>query len=192
MANRKGQWIAAVAMVLLAVFVVVPAAAQTSSETTTRDGPPPAERDEFNDKPLGSKGASDGLGHELLYWLQLLLALALVVGLIFLARFLLRRFGGTAKFTGGSRVVEVLARTALTPKHQVFLVRLGRRLVLVGAGPEGLAALAEVTDPDEVAKLAADVEASKPGAFADIFRRKTQQADESGGDAGQSAGGTDE
>jgi len=92
-------------------------------------------------------------------WVQSLLALALVVALIFALRYVLRRLGGGGGLAGRTKVIDVVARTNLAPKYQLFLIRLGQRLILVGAGPEGLASLAEVTDPQEVSSL---VEAAAP------------------------------
>jgi len=109
----------------------------------------------------------------------MLLALVVVVGLIFLARYLLKRFGGTGKLSGRSAVLEVLARTSLTSRHQLFLVRMSGRLVLVGAGPGGLSCLAEVTDPDEISKLLAAVEAGRTDLFGSLLKRKTRQLETS-------------
>ncbi|MDY6913677.1 MAG: flagellar biosynthetic protein FliO [Planctomycetota bacterium] len=87
-------------------------------------------------------------------WLQTVLALAVVIVLIFLARWLLRRVGAVTGTGRSAGLIEVLARSSLSPRHQLFLVRLGQRLILVGAGPQGgLAALTEITDQAEVSRL---------------------------------------
>jgi hypothetical protein len=51
--------------------------------------------------------------------------------------------------------MSVVGRAALTPKHSMALVRLGRRFVLVGISADRMSALSEITDPEEVAELAA-------------------------------------
>lgn len=121
-------------------------------------------------------------------WLQTFLALAVVVGLIFALRYLLRRF---ARPTGPARVsaaIDVLTRVNLSGKHQLILVRLGKKLVLLGAGAEGLAALSEVSEPHEVADLLKAVESGSSEPFAGIFRRKAERF--SGGrDENDSSGG---
>jgi len=104
-------------------------------------------------------------------WWQTALALLLVVGLIFLARYLLRRLGGRAVKTGGG-AVDVLARTSVSPRQQLLLVRLGQRLLLVGSGPEGMTPLSEITDPQEVERMVKLIETSKAESFAEILRRK--------------------
>ncbi|MDP6636819.1 MAG: flagellar biosynthetic protein FliO [Phycisphaerae bacterium] len=85
-------------------------------------------------------------------WGRTLGALALVVVLIFLARVMLKRFG---PISGPQRrdMLDVLARTSVSARHQLLLVRMGRRVVLVGQGPASLTTLSEVTDADEAAAL---------------------------------------
>ena len=54
-----------------------------------------------------------------------------------------------------SGVLCVTGRATLTPKHSAALIQLGRRFVLVGVSPERVSLLCEVSDPGEVAELAA-------------------------------------
>ena len=103
--------------------------------------------------------------------LQTLGALAIVVALIFLARLLLRRAGGQTRPSGGGGPVEILTRKPAGPKQQLMLVRLGERLILVGAGPGGFAALSEVTDPREVERLMQSAAEDRRGTFAGLLRR---------------------
>jgi hypothetical protein len=44
--------------------------------------------------------------------------------------------------------VEVVGRVSLSPKHAVYLLRVGRRVLVVGAGPQGPPAL--ITELDDV------------------------------------------
>ena len=85
-------------------------------------------------------------------WGRTLVALALVVVLIFAARAALKRFGPVS---GPRRreVLDVLARASVSSRHQLLLVRVGRRVVLVGQGPASLTTLSEMTDAEEVAAL---------------------------------------
>ena len=85
-------------------------------------------------------------------WGRTMAALAIVVVLIFAAGIILKRFSpvsGPQK----RQVLEVLARTTVSPRHQLLLVKVGKRVVLVGQTQASLAALSEVTDADEVAAL---------------------------------------
>jgi hypothetical protein len=47
-------------------------------------------------------------------------------------------------------VVQVVGRVSLSPKHSVYLLRVGRRVLVLGAGPQGPPAL--ITELDEVSQ----------------------------------------
>lgn len=98
-------------------------------------------------KPVGAAGGSGQA------WLTTVAAMAVVVVAIFLTRWLVRRLGGTPGTSAGC--AEVLDRTMLSPRHHLHVVRLGRRVVLVGTGPQGLTTLSEITDSEDVAELVA-------------------------------------
>ncbi|UCD74454.1 MAG: flagellar biosynthetic protein FliO [Phycisphaerales bacterium] len=88
------------------------------------------------------------------------LALGGVILLLLLLRGVVRR--GASALAGGSRpsgVVEVLARYPVARHQQLMLLKLGRRVVLLHQGGGRMAALTEITDPDEVASLLASLEA---------------------------------
>jgi hypothetical protein len=51
----------------------------------------------------------------------------------------------------GQGDVQVVGRVSLSPKHAVYLLRAGRRLLLVGTGPQGAPSLiSELEDPTEL------------------------------------------
>ena len=150
MSERRRQWIAATAVLaaLAAAPVVALADDAAPGDTATR---PVKKPESQQGKPLSRETDWGGDG-----WLRTAGALALVIGLIFLARFALRRFApGVGKGAGGGDI-EILARTNLSARQQLCLVRLGRRLLLIGSGPEGMRTLAEISDPAEVADLLGD------------------------------------
>ncbi len=103
-------------------------------------------------------------------WLRTLGALAVVAALIFAARWFLRRWGaaGTTSLTGP---MEVIAKASVAPHQQLLLVRLGKRLVLIGTGSGAMSTLAEVTDPAEVNELMQAVKSAKDGTFAGLLKR---------------------
>jgi flagellar biosynthetic protein FliO len=159
MSARRRQWIAAT--MLLAMLAAAPVVALADDaapgDTATRPVKKPESQD---DKVLSRDGGWGGDG-----WLRTAGAMALVIGLIFLARYALRRFAPSAgKVTSGGKV-EVLARTNLSARQQLCLVRMGRRVLLIGSGPEGMRTLSEVSDPAEVADLLGEAgKATKEGA----------------------------
>jgi len=80
------------------------------------------------------------------------IALAAVVTLIGLAGWLLKRSRHGS--VGLNRnTIDVLAHKALTARDHLYLVRVGKRVVLIGSGQGGMSSLAEMASPDEVADL---------------------------------------
>jgi len=80
-----------------------------------------------------------------------LVVLALVAGAAVLARRILRR---TALLAGGD-AIRVVARRALAPRQDLFLVDVGPRVLLIGSTRDRLVTLGEFARPDEVAQLRA-------------------------------------
>jgi len=92
------------------------------------------------------------------------LALAGTIGVIFLARAAVKRFGGT--LGGGKRpsgVVEVLARYPFARGHHIVLIKVGRRVLVTHQSAQGIQTLSEFTSPAEVADLLARCEAGSRG-----------------------------
>src|SRR5262249_31540684 len=46
--------------------------------------------------------------------------------------------------------MQVVGRVSLSPKHTVYMLRVGRRMLLIGAGPQGAPAL--ISELDELAE----------------------------------------
>ena len=90
--------------------------------------------------------------------------------------------------TGHSRAVQVISRTIVSPKQQLMLVKVGRRLVLVANTSAGMNAICEIRDEQEVADLLGQVSAeqgdSVSRAFGSLFRREEDKfsSDEPAGD----------
>lgn len=54
-----------------------------------------------------------------------------------------------------TRGVKVVGRTSLSPKHSVYLLQVGERVLIVGTGPQGAPSLlGEVNSRDELTKAA--------------------------------------
>lgn len=107
--------------------------------------------------------ATRGLTNEVTPWHRSGLgALAIVLALVVVVFFVVRRYVPSMRVNEHG-AIRVVARTALSPKHSVALLRLGQRFVLVGVTGDRLTALAEVRDADEVGELAAQVGVSGAG-----------------------------
>ena len=96
-------------------------------------------------------------------------ALAVVLGLAFVLRAVLRRVFPAVSSAGATHAIQVLSRTVLAPRQQLMLVRVGRRLVVVGDSGGQMTALSEITDPDEVASLVGQVKDEKLSAAGATF-----------------------
>jgi flagellar biogenesis protein FliO len=128
--------------------------------------------------PSGEKTGGSSIGVDKKPWLdgwpRVGLALAAVVVMIFAAGYLLKRGSRGGQFSRGKGVFEVLSRGQVSMKHQVYLVRLGRRLLVLGSGSTGLTALAEITDPQEVLEMVELAQGDKSQLFRSLLERKAQ------------------
>lgn len=90
-------------------------------------------------------------------WLRSVGSLIAVVGLIVLLawgyRVVMTARGAGLMSGGRAGLVEVVSRTALSPRHSACLVRIGRRLVLIGVSAERLTPLDVISDPEQVSSL---------------------------------------
>lgn len=111
------------------------------------------------------------------YWLQTMFALGIVIALIFVLRWFLRRMSGTASVTGGAGLVEVLARTPIGHKTQILFLRVNERVIVAGQTPAGMNTLAEFDHPDDIAMMLQKVEASRPTSITQSFSSLLGQLD---------------
>ncbi len=100
---------------------------------------------------------------------RILGSLAVVLGSIFVFRWAGRRFLGLPAAASASGAIRVLCRSILTPKQQLMLVQVGRRVVLVADSGSQMNALCEITDPDEVAALAGQIHHPKHDSMSSAF-----------------------
>lgn len=132
------------------------------AEVDTQDAMPPKD-----DGGTVAFGAGDIL--------NLIVRLAAVAGIIYLAVWLLRRWmrrnGGPA-FVGGR--VRVLETMGLAANRLLYVVDVGDKVLLVGATPQQLSLLTELTDDDTIAAFRAGAGARPAfGGFADHLRGLT-------------------
>jgi flagellar biogenesis protein FliO len=98
-----------------------------------------------------------------------------VIALIFALRWLSQRLFGKVVASRSSRAVQILSRNVISPKQQLLVLQVGRRLVVVGDSGQQMNPLCEITDPDEMAALIGQIREEKrestPAAFGAIFGR---------------------
>jgi flagellar biogenesis protein FliO len=106
-----------------------------------------------------------------------LTALGVVIGLILLLRAGFAKLTGRTTASANNPVVEVLSRTSIAPKNHVLLLRLGRRILVVGDSSSGMNTLANIDDPEEVASLLQAISVTKPGSVSAEFTQLMQGFD---------------
>jgi flagellar biogenesis protein FliO len=75
-------------------------------------------------------------------------------------------------------VVEVLGRAPLAGKQQMHLIRFGNKLVLVAESPDGIKAISEITESQEVDRIAGYCQEKKPHSVTNAFRGILDRLDE--------------
>ena len=152
--NRHTRLLAGVALTAVVVIAALgPRALGVSpSDRPAAQTGEAASRPALENKPLPSRSDTSETAEMIGSWLRPLAALGVVVVIILILRYVLGRWGKVMP-VGSAGPVEVVCRAALPGRGQLLLVRLGRRLVLVGAWNGGATVFSEVTDPREVAEL---------------------------------------
>lgn len=107
-------------------------------------------------------------------WWRTLGALVLVVTLILGMRWFLRRTSRGRSPSGGGQVIEILSRTSISARQSLLLIRVGQRMLVVGAG-ETMTTLAEIDDPTQVAELLGSVEQARSNSLSNTFARALGQ-----------------
>lgn len=82
--------------------------------------------------------------------LQLLLGLLLVIGLIFLLAWLVRRIQNSLPLKGSQQVISLLASQALGPRDRLLLVQVGKEQILLGLTPGTIVPLHVLQEPIEI------------------------------------------
>ena len=102
-------------------------------------------------------------------------SLAVVLGLFLVVAWVMRKAtpAGSALLPG--EVVEVLGRTAMANRQQLQLLRCGSKLLLVSVTQAGVETLTEITEPEEVDRLAGLCRQAHPDSTSAAFRQVFHQ-----------------
>ena len=100
---------------------------------------------------------------------RLVLALAVVLAAIFVSHQVWKRAGMPGAPGRGSGALQVVSRLNVAPRQQVLLIRVGRRLVLVGNSGTQMNPLCEIDDAEEAALLLGQTAVEREGSVSSSF-----------------------
>ena len=98
-------------------------------------------------------------------------SLLIVVACFFMLVILFRKVAPQSSRLLPKEAFECLGRYFLTQKHQVQVLKLGNRIVLVSVMPEGVTTLAEITDPDETVAFLGLCRRLDENSATEVFRK---------------------
>jgi flagellar biogenesis protein FliO len=98
-------------------------------------------------------------------------SLLIVLSVFFVLVYLMKKVSPAGSRQLPKEVFENLGRTQLTQKIQLNLLRLGNRLILVSITADGVQALTEVTDTDEVVPLLGMCRQLDKNSSTEVFRK---------------------
>lgn len=124
-------------------------ASSTAESTTTL--PKRSRNSETPLPPAGNETRRNNTGSS--PWTTFGILAVMIVAVVSIAR-LWKKHGPMSSSALPPEAVELLGRKMIDQRNVIHLVRVGARIVIIGASPQGLATLAEVTDPVEVDVLA--------------------------------------
>jgi flagellar biogenesis protein FliO len=168
------------------LLALVLALTVTSRPAAAADAPSGIESEKLQIDPATAKAAAQdkGLsaseaGGDLF---RVVCALGAVIFIIVLMKKLATRSGWFGPMPKAGRLVRVISRSPLAPKQHVVLLQVGKRLIVVGDSAGSLTALAQITEPDEVAALVGEAASAKSAApvaagFAGMFKRANRPFD---------------
>jgi flagellar biogenesis protein FliO len=147
-----------------------PAASRSALEATPIRGGTAAGTNVPGDS--GDKKAPEGgLTKGLMSLVQVGGALAVVIGLIYIGRALVRKFVPGAAAGHGEGVIEILARHPLAKGQALVLVRIGSQIVVLNQGRETSQSVLVVSDAEEVANILGQLQGAKPTSSQAGFNR---------------------
>jgi flagellar biosynthetic protein FliO len=109
---------------------------------------------------------------------QMALWLAVIVVFIYGMVWLIRKCMPSARNMFAGSVMKVVARTYLSPKQYILLVKVGSKLVLVGVTNGSMTPLGEITDPEDVKRITEEIagHGGTGGGIGASFRKMLGQA----------------
>ncbi|RMF57433.1 MAG: flagellar biosynthetic protein FliO [Calditrichaeota bacterium] len=105
--------------------------------------------------------------------LQFLLAIFLVLGILLVLAFVARKYMQPGMRSSGNRLIEILDSAYVSPKSRILIVRIGERVLVLGATEQHLNVLTELNEPRALEELISKRGADGQSAFAQMLHRLT-------------------
>jgi flagellar protein FliO/FliZ len=123
--------------------------------------------------PVGAAEATVGEEEPSLFmaFAQMVMALALVLALLFLLYWFLRRFNPGQMLNSASGGLKIRGRLALGARKSVVLLEAGRQILVLGVGEKELSLLRRIEDQEEIQEIKAQGETG----FRKIMQRKSRK-----------------
>ncbi len=102
--------------------------------------------------------------------LSMFFSLSIVISLFLFIAWLFRKSQPNTFQKLPTGVLQVLGSTVMAPRQQVYVVRFGNKMLLVSHQPGQTQTLGEITDVDEVHRLAGLCESNQPTSVTHSFR----------------------
>lgn len=102
-------------------------------------------------------------------------SLAIVLGLFVLVVWFTKRALPKAATSLPTEVVDILGRTPIGKNHQLQMVRVGKKLLLLSVTANGATTLTEISDQDETDRLAGLCQQNQSGSISNSFRQVISQ-----------------
>jgi flagellar biosynthetic protein FliO len=103
-----------------------------------------------------------------------LIPLGIVLGLIVVVALVIKRFMPARSLLGGAGL-EILTRLNVSSKQSVAVVKVGKRLLVLGICPERINTLCVIEDPVEMAEYLGEIAARQPSSITQAFKNSFDQ-----------------
>jgi flagellar biogenesis protein FliO len=133
--------------------------------------PPRSKRQKSKTTTAAAGGSSSGSA----LW-TVLGSLAIVLVVFFVFVWVTRSAAPKGMAPLSKEVVESLGRSPLLGRQQMQLIRIGNKLILLSVTSTGADTLTEITDPEEVDRLAGLCRQAQAGSISETFRQVLAQA----------------
>ncbi len=159
-----------VPLMLVAAVLAPLSEAQEASSPLISAAP---ETESVENQPIGLADAAAPATLDRPQWLEtakVVATLLIVIAVIFLAVYLLRRLAPRTVAMYSSDNLRLLARTYVGPRQMVCLMKAPGRLLVIGATQASISILSEITDPSEIERVLGAAEAASPKGASAAFR----------------------